>query len=112
MSDWWAQVAAAQSYELKGFKAALMRSVVVLLCGVVAFAIPNFAVAMGFMGSLTLSCLVFIFPSMFYLKLHGERLGGAAKAGLYLIAITGVVGAVTGIASTILLLTDPPSDST
>ena len=98
------KLAEANGVELGRRGAWLMRSATVILCGVLACAIPNFAVVMGFMGSLTLSLLTFIFPSVFYMRLYRAQLGRAATAGLSFIACMGVVGGLTGIWSTIELM--------
>eukprot|EP00750_Incisomonas_marina_P012970 INCI17193.6.p1 GENE.INCI17193.6~~INCI17193.6.p1 ORF type:complete len:518 (-),score=63.53 INCI17193.6:719-2272(-) len=82
---------------------AVLRTLVVLGCGLVAIAIPNFALAMGFMGSLTLSFLTFIFPTSFYLRIHGREAGIGTKLACVLVAAFGVIGGVAGIYSNVLL---------
>ena len=47
---------------------AIQRTAVVLFCGVVAISIPDFGIAMGFVGSFTLAFLTFIFPTVFYIR--------------------------------------------
>jgi vesicular inhibitory amino acid transporter len=78
---------------------ALVRTAVVLLCGAVAVAVPDFALAMGFMGSATLPFLTFIFPSVFYVRLHGPTLGIATKLCCYAITLCGVFGCAAGLAA-------------
>ena len=82
---------------------ALKRSLIVLFCGGCAFAIPSFAVAMGFMGSITLSFLTFIFPATFYLKLHGGGATVLMRAACVFVICFGVLGGVAGIASNIAI---------
>jgi len=77
-----------------------MRSGVVLGCGAVGLLLPSFDLAMGIMGSLTLPFLTFIFPAMFYRKLHGgKQLGGSIAA--VIVVTVGAMGLVTGLASNI-----------
>jgi len=87
---------------------AVMRSGVVLLCGTLAVLLPNFAVAMGFMGSITLSFLTFIFPATFYLQLKRDRIGPVTTVWAWLVIMVGVLGGIAGVASTIALATHPP----
>lgn len=61
------------------------------------------AQAMGFMGSLTLSFLTFIFPASFYLRIHGREAGIGTKFACVLVAAFGVVGGLAGIYSNVLL---------
>ena len=80
-----------------------MRTSVVLFCGALAVAVPNFALAMGFMGSITLSFLTFIFPAAFYLRLHGAGGGTKMRVACYIVVFVGALGGVAGIASNIAL---------
>ena len=84
---------------------AAQRTLVVLFCGAVSVAVPNFTLAMGFMGSLTLSFLTFIFPATFYLKLHGAGASLPMKAACSTVVLAGVLGGIAGIASNIALAT-------
>jgi vesicular inhibitory amino acid transporter len=83
---------------------AVQRTCVVLVCGVVAVAVPDFTIAMGFMGSLTLALLTFIFPTVFYLKLHGAGMSSAGKAATCFVTIMGALGGAAGLASNIALV--------
>lgn len=83
---------------------ALQRTALVLVCGVVAIAIPDFQLAMGFVGSFTLAFITFIFPTMFYIKLFRHRLNGVTIFANYLVAVVGVLGCVAGLASNINLV--------
>jgi hypothetical protein len=58
---------------------------------------------MGFMGSITLSFLTFIFPSTFYLKLHGANASVGMKCACGFVIGFGVLGGVAGIASNVAL---------
>jgi vesicular inhibitory amino acid transporter len=82
---------------------AAVRTAVVLFCGAVAVAVPDFALAMGFMGSLTLPFLTFIFPSVFYMRLHGASLGGGTKLCCCVITVLGVFGCAAGMAANVAL---------
>jgi vesicular inhibitory amino acid transporter len=89
-------------------KRALFRSLTVVGCGVVAIALPDFAIAMGFAGSCSQMLLTFVFPAVFYALSrrngHGLRV---AEAVLCIVAVAvGVFGSVSGIVSTVLLITD------
>ena len=81
--------------------AALHRSILVCGCGAVAVLIPNFVLAMGFMGSLTLPFLTFIFPALFFLKLH--RSNCFTRLCCCVVIVVGVLGCVAGLASNIHL---------
>jgi len=83
---------------------ALQRTVVVLICGVVAIAVPNFGVAMGFMGSLTLPFLTFVFPTVFYVRLHRQRLHSTTIVWSYTVACVGALGCVAGLFSNIMMV--------
>ena len=83
---------------------ALQRSAIVLVCGVAAVALPNFGVAMGLAGSLMLSFLTFIFPSIFFVRLHRPNLSRRTVACCYAVACVGVLGCVSGLASNINIL--------
>ena len=78
-----------------------MRSLIVILCGGVAVGIPNFGTAMGLMGSITLPFLTFIFPGLFYVRLHGSELSITMKFLCWFVIIFGVIGAVLGLFSNI-----------
>ena len=82
---------------------AVQRTLVVLVCGLVAACIPDFALAMGFMGSLTLAFLTFIFPCAFYLRIHHQRSSVAVKVACVFVIVMGVLGSIAGIASNIAL---------
>lgn len=84
---------------------AVQRTSVVVACGAFAFAVPQFALAMGLVGSVTLSFLSFIFPALFLLRLHGAKAPLALKAACVLVIGMGVFGAVAGLASNIALAT-------
>ena len=99
----------SRGWVITATREALIRTVVVLCCGAVAFSIPNFAVAMGFMGSITLSFLTFIFPATFYLKLHYDRCGALTVFWAGLVIIVGVVGGIAGVVSTAALASKPPA---
>ena len=73
------------------------RSTVVVVCGLTAASVPNFALAMGFMGSLTLALLTFIFPCTFLLKMHGPRLDRITKVCCCLVIVAGILGSIAGI---------------
>jgi hypothetical protein len=75
----------------------LHRSVVVLCIGVASVLIPNFALAMGFMASITLAFLTFIFPTLFVIKIHGENMGTMMKVAAYFTMGMGVVGGICGL---------------
>jgi len=81
----------------------MKRTLVVLFCGGCAFGLPNFAVAMGFMGSITLSFLTFIFPSTFYLKLHGANASCMMRCACRFVICFGVLGGIAGIISNVAL---------
>ena len=83
------------------FQNFLMRSLIVILCGGVAVGIPNFGTAMGLMGSITLPFLTFIFPGLFYVRLHGSELSITMKFLCWFVIIFGVIGAVLGLFSNI-----------
>jgi len=83
---------------------ALKRTLIVLFCGACAFALPSFAVAMGFMGSITLSFLTFIFPATFYLKLHGAQSTLLMRVACVFVVCFGVLGGIAGIASNIAIV--------
>ena len=82
---------------------AVQRTAVVLGIGAVAVALPSFSLAMGFMGSLTLPFLTFIFPALFYYRLHGRRSGLAMKATLLFVVVAGAVGLVAGLAANVAI---------
>jgi hypothetical protein len=79
------------------------RTAVVVVCAAAATGIPNFALAMGFMGSVTLPLLTFVFPALFYLKLHGEGAGGGMRLACVVVILAGGLGCVGGLASNIHL---------
>ena len=83
---------------------AVQRTAIVLFCGTVAVAVPDFGVAMGFMGSLTLPFLTFIWPTIFFVRLHRERLSGVIVAWSYTIACCGAVGSVAGLYANVKLV--------
>jgi vesicular inhibitory amino acid transporter len=83
---------------------ALQRSGIVLVCGAAALALPNFGVAMGLAGSLMLSFLTFIFPAVFFLRLHRPNLSAPTVACCYAVACVGALGCVSGLASNISIL--------
>ena len=82
---------------------ALWRSLIVLFCGAVAAVVPDFALAMGFMGSLTLAFLTFIFPTVFFMRLHWAHITVVSAACCCTIALVGCLGCAAGIASNIAL---------
>jgi vesicular inhibitory amino acid transporter len=82
---------------------ALWRTLIVLFCGAVAAVVPDFALAMGFMGSLTLAFLTFIFPTVFFMRLHWARITVLGAACCCTIALVGCLGCAAGIASNIAL---------
>lgn len=84
-------------------ESAVRRSCVVIFCGITAVALPSFPIAMGFMGSITLPFLTFIFPCTFYLKMFWREISTARAACLLAIAIFGAFGCVAGLASNTLL---------
>ena len=47
----------------------ISQTALVIFCGCVAVAVPDFGLAMGFVGSFTLAFLTCIFPSIFYVRL-------------------------------------------
>jgi len=67
----------------------------------VAACLPSFSLAMGFMGSLTLPFLTFIFPALFYLKLHKPE--GLVRAVCVLVIGCGGLGLVCGLASNVAI---------
>ena len=75
----------------------LQRTYVVLCIGVASVLIPNFALAMGFMASVTLAFLTFIFPTLFYVKIHGPTAGRTVRVAAYFTMGMGVVGGVCGL---------------
>eukprot|EP00940_MAST-03C_sp_MAST-3C-sp2_P001592 g1592.t1 len=85
------------------FRGFLDRSLVVLMCGIVATAVPNFAIAMGFMGSVTLPFLTFIFPACFFMKLHWPHLSNVQIFSLFAIVCIGCFGCIAGLVSNTLL---------
>lgn len=101
---------ASQPSSTKAWKAA-KRTLVVLFCGGCAFAVPSFAVAMGFMGSITLSFLTFIFPATFYLKLHGGNASVMVRFACIFVICFGVLGGTAGIASNIAIAANYTADS-
>uniref|UniRef100_A0A183SLM7 Aa_trans domain-containing protein n=1 Tax=Schistocephalus solidus TaxID=70667 RepID=A0A183SLM7_SCHSO len=62
-----------------------------------AVQVPNFAIIMGLVGSLTGSLLCFIFPCLFSLKLFWKEISWCGRFARILILIFGVVGGVIGI---------------
>ena len=84
-------------------QAGLQRSLLVLVVGCAAAAVPSFTLAMGLTGSFTLAFLTFIFPALFSLKLHGARMGVVKKASCWFVVLTGVLGGLAGIASNLSL---------
>ena len=81
---------------------AIQRTLVVLFCGLVAASLPSFSLAMGFMGSLTLPFLTFIFPALFYFKLHvnGEdNSSSLLKIVLIIVVVVGFLCLVSGLVS-------------
>ena len=85
------------------FESAARRSAVVIFCGITAVALPSFPVAMGFMGSITLPFLTFIFPCGFYLKMFWHEISAARATCLIVIAALGAFGCVAGLISNTLL---------
>ena len=75
----------------------LHRTLIVLCIGAVSALVPNFGLAMGFMASLTLAFLTFIFPTLFLITIHGKDLGIATKCAAYLTMFMGGVGGVCGL---------------
>lgn len=62
----------------------------------VAVAIPHFGLLLSLVGSLGSSCLAFVFPSLFHLKLYWKELSLLAKLrNIFLMGI-GIMGGVTG----------------
>ena len=58
---------------------------------------------MGFMGSLTLPFLTFIFPATFWYKLHGRRQGMVAALAVGAVTVSGVLGLVAGFTSNLVI---------
>ena len=83
------------------FQNFIVRSSIVVLCGSVGVGIPNFGTAMGLMGSITLPFLTFIFPGLFYIRLHGPELSVTMTFFCWFVVVFGVVGAVLGLFSNI-----------
>ncbi len=88
----------AKETRIQGF---LTRSAIVLLCGCVGAAIPNFGSAMGLMGSITLPLLTYIFPALFYLRLHGSELSFKTRLLCGFIVLFGLLGSLLGLFSNI-----------
>ena len=68
-----------------------------------ATAVPNFAIAMGFMGSITLSFLTFIFPAAFFLRLHGDGASVLMRIACVSVVCFGMLGGLAGVFSNVLL---------
>lgn len=95
---------AAQDDSTSSTSHALQRTAVVLLCGAVAIAVPDFGIAMGFMGSLTLTFLTFVFPTVFFIRLHRSRLNVVSITCTYCVTCIGALGGIAGLYSNILLV--------
>jgi len=87
--------------ESKNFQNFLVRSAIVIACGAVAVGIPDFGTAMGLMGSITLPFLTFIFPGLFFVRLHGTELALSFRFLCYFVVVFGAFGAVLGLFSNI-----------
>ena len=84
----------------------MQRSAIVLACGGAAVALPNFAVASGLAGALMQPFLTFIFPALFFVRLHRPTLSPPMVACCYAVATVGALGCVAGLASNISILAD------
>jgi vesicular inhibitory amino acid transporter len=82
----------------------LFRTLIVLACGIVAMAVPDFAVVMGLAGSGPQMCLTFIFPALFYVKARRLKCGSLHHACCMCAVAVGVFGSVSGFVSSLRLL--------
>jgi amino acid permease len=76
-----------------------------LMLGVTMFVavyIPHFGLFANFNGSFAATALVFVFPTLFYLKLFQNELTPLQRATSYGLIVFGIVGGCTSMYATIL----------
>eukprot|EP00892_Ulva_mutabilis_P009273 jgi/Ulvmu1/6718/UM030_0051.1 len=79
----------------------VLRTLVVLLLGLIARCVPGFELFVSFIGSLCCAPLAFIIPATCHLVLHQGKLSWAAKAMDYCMLLFGFTGMVFGVAHAI-----------
>ena len=83
---------------------ACTRLILVTLSVATAICLPYFAVTLGIRGSVIGTCLVFIFPCFFHLKLKWQILSYKEKLGDLLLLLFGLLIGATGFYGSINLL--------
>nr|AKN21634.1 slc32a-1 [Schmidtea mediterranea] len=74
----------------------LSRGIIMTLSMLMAMIVPHFALVMGLVGSITGSCLTFIFPGIFSLSLKRSELTKLQKVYRILIIATGIFFGISG----------------
>jgi len=97
-----------------------IRSSVIVLEVLVAFAIPDFALILNLIGASTIGCLTFVMPPLMYMRLVDDRSEKSwpernvalwERIYLWVILIVGVVGGLAGTVSAVMAILQPSSFS-
>ena len=88
-------------------KRCLFRSLVVVVCTVVAIVTPNFGIFMDIIGSVACNALSFILPSLFYLNIFKSELSRTQRCKTWGIVVFGCVAGVLCFALSIKELVAP-----
>lgn len=76
----------------------VLRTLIVMLIGIVAVSVPGFELFVSFIGSLCCAPLAFIIPATCHLVLYQGKLGWHTKAMNYCMLLFGFTGMVFGVA--------------
>lgn len=76
----------------------VIRTLLVLLIGLVAISVPGFELFVSFIGSLCCAPLAFIIPAACHLVLYRGKLSWAAQGMDYAMLLFGFTGMVFGVA--------------
>jgi len=82
-------------------KTNVFRVLLVAVTCLVAMAVPHFALFANLIGALACSCLAFVLPAVFYLKLYKGEISGFHRCVCYCSVLFGVVGGTISVYSTI-----------
>lgn len=76
----------------------ISRFLIIVASIIVAIFVPHFGLLMSFVGGLTGTCLVYVFPCIFHIKLHYKTLPWYNIMLDTLIILIGIVGCACGVA--------------
>ena len=79
-----------------------LRTAMVVVTVIIAVTVPHFTLFINLIGSVACSSLAFIFPSLFYYKLHSDTISAPMIAAVVGCGLFGAIGGGMSLATTIM----------